>query len=171
MIREYRGKLPQIAPTAYIDPAATVIGDVTIGERASIWPGVVLRGDADHLEIGEESNIQDNSVVHADWGVPTHIGKRVTAGHMVMLHGCTIGDDALIGIGAIILNHAKIDAGAVIAAGSLVPEGMEIPAGMLAMGSPAKVRREVSEEEKRRFHEGMKHYAEKAAWYREHESR
>src|SRR5262245_12005754 len=138
MIRSYRGILPRIAPTAYIDPSAQVIGDVEIGERSSIWPNVTLRGDSDLLKVGSDTSIQDNSVMHADEGVPCIVGDRVTVGHLVMLHGCTVEDDALIGIGAIILNHARIGKGAVVAAGALVPEGMEVPPGMLVMGSPAK---------------------------------
>jgi len=168
MIRAYRGKLPTIAPSAYIDVSAQVIGDITIGERSSIWPNVSARGDVHFIRIGEETNIQDNSVLHADapdW--PLIIGNRVTVGHRVVLHGCTVEDDALIGIGAIVLNGATIEEGAVIAAGALVPEGMRIPAGSMAMGVPAKVRRQITDEERERFRVNCLHYVEACRRYRE----
>lgn len=170
MIRSFRGVTPQIAISAYVDPAAVVIGDAIIGERTSIWPCVVIRGDTATITVGAETNVQDNSVLHADDGVPCTIGDRVTVGHLVMLHGCTVEDDALIGIGAIILNKAKVGQGAVVAAGALVPEGMDVPAGMLVMGTPAKVRRKVTAEERARFAEGVKHYVEKAAIHKAEQS-
>ena len=167
MIRSFRGIAPRIAVSAYVDPSAVVIGDVAIGERSSIWPNVTVRGDTGLISIGEESNIQDNSVLHLDEGVPLTIGDRVTVGHAVVLHGCVIEDESLIGIGAIVLNHARIGKGAVVAAGSLVPEGMQVPPATLVMGVPAKPRRTVTGEEATRFREGCKHYVEKAALYRE----
>jgi len=167
MIRSLRGIAPRIAVSAYVDPSAVVIGDVAIGERSSVWPNVSVRGDTGLITIGEESNVQDNSVLHLDEGVPLTIGDRVTVGHSVVLHGCVIEDESLIGIGAIVLNHARIGKGAVVAAGCLVPEGMQVPPGMLVMGVPAKVFRAVTEEEATRFREGCKHYVEKAAVYRE----
>ena len=165
MIRSFRGTTPSIAVSAYVDPSAVVIGDVAVGERTSIWPHVTIRGDVDHIRIGAETSIQDGTVLHCDAGVPLTIGNRVTVGHLAMLHGCTIEDDALIGIGAVILNGARIGKGAVVAAGSLVPEGAEVPAGMLALGVPAKPRRPVTPEEQSRFAEGAQHYVEKAAIY------
>ena len=168
MIRSFRGKQPQVAVSAYIDPSAQVIGDVSLGERSSIWPNAVVRGDVNAIIIGEDTNIQDGSVLHGDEGIPPlFIGNRVTVGHMVMLHGCHIEDDCLIGIGAIILNNARIGAGSVIAAGALVPEGMAIPAGSMAMGVPAKVRREVSAEERERFRSGAQHYVELAQEFKQ----
>ena len=167
MIRSLRGIPPRIAVSAYVDPSAVVIGDVAIGERSSVWPNVSVRGDTGLITIGEESNVQDNSVLHLDEGVPLTIGDRVTVGHSVVLHGCVIEDESLIGIGAIVLNHARIGKGAVVAAGCLVPEGMQVPPRMLVMGVPAKVFRAVTEEEATRFREGCKHYVEKAAVYRE----
>jgi carbonic anhydrase/acetyltransferase-like protein (isoleucine patch superfamily) len=166
MLRSYRGVSPCIAPSAYVDPGATVIGDVTIGEHSSVWPSASIRGDISPIRIGDETNIQDGCVLHSDEGIPLTLGNRVTVGHSVVLHGCTIEDDAVIGIGAIVLNHARIGAGAVVAAGALAPEGMEIPPGMLAMGMPAKVRRPVNAEEQERFREGVRHYAERADTYR-----
>ena len=141
MIRNFSGFAPQVAPSAYIDPAAQVIGDVAIGERSSIWPCAVLRGDTAPIRIGDEVSIQDNCVLHADIGFPLTIGNRVTVGHLAMVHGCTIEEDSLIGMGASVLTGARIGRGAVVAAGSLVPEGMDVPPDTLVMGVPAKPRR------------------------------
>ena len=168
MIRAYRGTLPKVAASAYIDPSAQVIGDVVIGERSSIWPGVVVRGDVNIIRIGEETNVQDNSVLHCDApDFPLLIGNRVTIGHLAMLHGCTLEDEVLVGIGAIVLNGATVGAGSIIAAGALVPEGMQIPTGSMVMGLPAKVRREVTPEEKERFRTNADHYVEACRIYRE----
>src|SRR5580658_9156482 len=138
MIRSFRNKTPQVAASAYVDPGAQVSGDVTIGALSSLWPAVTLRGDIAPITVGEETNIQEASVVHTDEGFPTVIGNRVSVGHAAVIHGCTIEDDCLIGIGSIILNGARIGRGAVVAAGALVPEGMEVPAGTVVMGAPAK---------------------------------
>lgn len=170
MIRSHRGKTPKIAVSAYIDPSAVVIGDVEIGERASVWPNVTIRGDVNTMHIGVDTNIQDNSVLHSDDGFPLMIGERVTVGHAVVLHGCTVEDDVVVGIGATVLNGAKIGKGAVVAAGSLVPEGVEIAPGMLAMGVPAKPRRQVSDDEQKRFRNGCMHYVEKAQIYKQESS-
>ncbi len=168
MIRAYRGKTPAIADSAYIDESAVLVGDITVGARSSIWPHVSARGDVNFIRIGEETNIQDNSVLHADapdW--PLTIGDRVTVGHRVVLHGCTVEDDALVGIGAIVLNGARIGKGAVVAAGAVVPEGMEIPASSLAMGMPARVRRQLTAEEQERFRLNCRHYVDACRIYRE----
>jgi carbonic anhydrase/acetyltransferase-like protein (isoleucine patch superfamily) len=167
MIRAYRGVVPKIAASAYIDQSAQVIGDVVVGERSSIWPNVTARGDVNAIRIGDESNIQDNSVLHCDAGFPLHIGNRVTAGHQVMLHGCTIEDECLIGIAAVILNGAKIGKGSVIAAGALVPENAEIPPLSMVMGVPAKVKRSVTDEERERFRLNTDRYVEAARVYRD----
>lgn len=167
MIRAFRGVLPKIAPSAYVDASAQVIGDVAVGERASIWPNASVRGDIGPIRIGAETNVQDNCVFHIDTGIPLTLGDRVTVGHSVVLHGCTIEDDCLIGIGAIVLNSARIGAGSVIAAGALVTEGTIVPPGSLVMGVPAKVRRPVTAEEKARFRIGVEHYVETARLYRE----
>jgi len=166
MIRPIRGKSPQIADSAFVDPSAVVIGDVEIGERSSVWAHVTIRADINHMHIGSETNIQDNSVLHADYGFPLTIGDRVTVGHAVVLHGCTVEDDVLVGIGAIVLNGARVGKGAVVAAGALIPEGMEVSAGTLVMGAPAKPRRPVSDEEHARFREANQHYVEGAAVYK-----
>lgn len=171
MIRAYQGKTPRIAASAYIDPSAQVIGDVEIGERSSVWPNAVIRGDVNFIRIGEETNIQDNCVVHVDSGhFPTIVGNRVTVGHGVILHGCTVEDDCVIGIGAIVLNGAKVGRGSIVAAGALVPEGMEIPPNSVVMGVPAKVRREVTEEERKRFEQNCRNYVRYAQTYKEEQS-
>jgi carbonic anhydrase/acetyltransferase-like protein (isoleucine patch superfamily) len=168
MIRPYRGIVPKIAASAYIDPSAQVIGDVVAGERSSIWPNVSVRGDTNSIRIGEETNIQDNSVLHCDPGpFRLEIGNRVTVGHMAMLHGCVIEDECLIGIGAVVLNGAKIGAGSVVAAGAVVPEGMQVPPGSMVMGLPARIKREVTGEERERFKLNAQHYVEAARIYRE----
>jgi carbonic anhydrase/acetyltransferase-like protein (isoleucine patch superfamily) len=141
-IRPYRGKHPQIAASAYIDPAAVIIGDVVIGEDSSVWPCSVIRGDVHYVRIGARTNIQDGCVLHVmrdEW--PLVLGDNVTVGHSVTLHGCVIESRCLIGMGAIILNGATIGAGSVVAAGALITERTAIPAGSLVMGSPGKVKR------------------------------
>jgi len=158
---------PRIAASAYIDPGAHVIGDVEIGERSSVWPAVVLRGDIEPIRIGVETNIQDGTVIHTDKGFPAIIGDRVSVGHAVVLHGCTVEENSLIGMGARVLNGAKIGRGAVVAAGSLVPEGMEVPPDTLVMGAPAKPRRAVTAEEKARFEKGVAGYMERGKQYKE----
>ena len=168
MIRSYRGVVPKIAASAYIDQSAQVIGDVVVGERSSIWPNVTARGDVNSIRIGDETNIQDNCVLHCDAGLyPLNIGNRVTVGHLAMLHGCTIEDDCLIGIGAVVLNGAKIGNGTVIAAGAVVPEGAEVPPLSMVMGVPAKVMRSITGEERERFRSNAQHYVEAAQIYRE----
>jgi carbonic anhydrase/acetyltransferase-like protein (isoleucine patch superfamily) len=168
MIRAYRGVLPKVAASAYVDPSAQIIGDVEIGERSSIWPNAVARGDVNYIRIGTESNVQDNSVLHVEHDLyPLTIGDRVTVGHAVVLHGCVVEDDCLIGIGAIILNGARIGAGSVIAAGALVPERMEIPPGSMVMGIPAKVKRQVTGEEKERFRINAQNYVRSCEIYRQ----
>ena len=131
----------------YIADNATVIGSVIIEDRASIWYNVVVRGDNDLITIGEASNVQDGSVLHTDAGIKLTLGRSVSIGHMVMLHGCVVGDGSLIGINSVVLNHAVIGRHSLIGAGSLIPEGKTIPDGVLALGSPAKVVRDLSQAE------------------------
>lgn len=171
MVRPYRGVAPRIAQSAYIDPSAQIIGDVVIGERSSVWLNVSIRGDVNYIRVGNETSIQDNTVLHVDHDVyPCLIGNRVTVGHRAVLHGCQVEDGALIGIGAVILNGAKIGAGAVVAAGALVPEGMDVPANTMVMGMPAKVRREVTPEEQERFRKNCANYVKITAIYKEEQS-
>ena len=166
MIRPYRGIQPQIHPTAYIDPAAQVIGKVFVGARSSIWPSAVARGDIAEIHVGEETSIQDGTVLHCDFGIPLIIGNQVTVGHLAMLHGCTVEDGCLIGIGAIILNRARIGKGSIVAAGALVAEGKEIPPGSMVMGVPGKIVRVVTPEEQQRTLENAQHYVDRAAEYK-----
>lgn len=168
MLRPYRGILPRIADSAYIDAAAQLIGDVVIGERSSVWPNVTIRGDVNYIRVGEECSIQDNTVLHVDHRLyPCVVHNRVTVGHSAVLHGCEVFDGVLIGIGAIVLNGAKIGEGAVVAAGALVPEGMEVPPGTLVLGTPARVKREVTAEEQVRFRENCDWYVMLAKEYKD----
>ena len=148
MIRSYQGITPQFAETCYVDQSAQIIGDVIIGEHSSIWMNAVLRGDVHSIRVGHYSNIQDCSVLHGmklKWGV--YVGDYVTVGHSVTLHGCTIEDRCLIGMGSIILNGARIGAGSIIAAGTLIPEETVVEPGSLWMGSPGKFRRRLEEKD------------------------
>ncbi len=155
-------KQPVVAEGAWVADSAQVMGAVELGVNASVWFGTVIRGDTETIVIGEGSNIQDGSVLHADVGKPLTIGKNVTVGHQVMLHGCTIGDESLIGIGAVVLNGAKIGKNCLVGAGSLVTEGKEFPDGSMIMGSPAKVVRELSPEQIQGLRMSAKHYIENA---------
>lgn len=161
-IYELDGRQPQVAATAWVADSAQVMGAVTLHASASVWFGTVIRGDTETIEIGEGSNIQDGSVLHADHGKPLVVGKHVTVGHKVMLHGCTIGDESLIGIGAVILNGAKIGKNCLVGAGSLVTEGKEFPDGSMIMGSPAKVVRALSPEQIEGLRQSARHYVENA---------
>jgi carbonic anhydrase/acetyltransferase-like protein (isoleucine patch superfamily) len=140
-------KNPQIHSESWVAPNATVIGDVRLGKNASIWWNVTARGDNDPISIGENTNIQDGSVLHTDEGAPLNIGRNVTVGHMVMLHGCTVGDGSLIGIGSVILNRAVIGKNSIVGANTLIPEGKTYPDRSLIIGSPGKVVRELNDEE------------------------
>lgn len=143
-IISFGGKTPSVHPTAWIAPTATLIGDVTVEEGASVWFGAVLRGDNASIVLGAGSNLQDNVVVHTDHDVPTIIGANVGVGHNAILHGTRIGDGSLIGMGATLLNHSTVGEGGFVAAGALVLEGQEIPAGHIAAGVPAKDRGEMN---------------------------
>jgi carbonic anhydrase/acetyltransferase-like protein (isoleucine patch superfamily) len=149
LILPFEGFSPDIHESAFIAPNATVIGRVRIGPGASVWYGAVIRGDLDEIELGEGSNLQDNSVIHVDGGVPVRIGRHVGIGHAAIIHGATVGDGALIGMGARLLNGAVVGAGALVAAGAVVLEGQEIPADAIAAGVPAKVRGEITDPEVR----------------------
>jgi carbonic anhydrase/acetyltransferase-like protein (isoleucine patch superfamily) len=163
-IRAYRGKFPQIAASAYIDPASVIIGDVVIGEESSVWPMCVLRGDVHYIRIGNRTNIQDGGVLHVMKDqYPLVLGDEVTVGHSVTLHGCTIEGRALIGMRATILNGAVIGPNCIIAAGTLITERTVIPAGSIVMGSPGKVKRELNEKELA----SIEQYAARYAGYRE----
>lgn len=150
----------------YIAPDATLVGSIILGNRASIWFGVTIRADNDQVTIGEETNVQDGSVLHVDPGFPMTLGRRVTIGHKVMLHGCTIGDGTLVGINSVVLNGAKIGSGTLIGANSLIPEGKEIPEGVLVLGSPGKIIRELKPEEKSRLLEAAQSYVDRSKVFR-----
>ena len=158
-------KVPQIAADAYVAPNATLIGDVTIEAEASVWFGAVLRGDDEAIRIGPRSNVQDNAVIHADFGLPTIVGADVTIGHGAIVHGARIGDGALIGMGATVLNGARIGAEAIVGANALVSEGKDFAARTLILGVPAKVARELDEEGARAGRDGAARYVERARRY------
>jgi carbonic anhydrase/acetyltransferase-like protein (isoleucine patch superfamily) len=162
---EIDGASPQLGPAAWIAPSADLIGDVRLGARASVWFGAVIRADNTPIEIGAESNMQDGSIGHSDPGFPLTIGARVTVGHQAILHGCTIGAGALIGMGARVLNGAVIGAGCLVGAGALVTEGKQFAAGQLIVGAPARAVRHLTEEERAMLALSADHYAEKAAHY------
>jgi gamma-carbonic anhydrase len=148
MLRPFRGRWPQLDATVFVDQSAQVIGDVTIGPESSIWMNCVVRGDVHRIRIGAQSNIQDGTIVHVMRDThPTTIGDRVTIGHAAIIHGCTLEDRVLVGMGAIVLNGAVVGSDSIVAAGTLVPEGMVIPPRSLVMGSPGRVKREVSDDE------------------------
>ncbi len=157
---------PSLGRDVWIADNATVIGDVRLGDNASVWWNVVLRADNDSITIGAGSNIQDGSVLHVDAGVPLNMGANVTVGHLVMLHGCTIGEESLIGIKSVILNRAVIGRHCIIGANSLIPEGKVIPERSLVMGSPGKVVRQLTDQEVANLLLGARAYAENARRYR-----
>ena len=158
---------PKIDPQSWIAPNATVIGQVRLAKNASVWWNATVRGDTDRILIGENSNIQDGSVLHTDPGVQLIIGRDVTVGHLVTLHGCTIGDGSLIGIGAVILNNAVIEKNCLVGANTLIPEGKVFPEGSLILGSPGKVVRKLTDEEIAGLQESAAHYVHNWQRYRD----
>jgi len=166
MIYSFKGILPQIAASAFIENSAHIIGDVQIGEQSSVWFNCVLRGDVFPIRIGHHTNVQDGTIIHVTSDqFATVVGNHVTIGHGVILHGCQIHDHSLIGIGSIILDEALVGEGSLIAAGSLVTPGMVIPPRSLVMGSPAKVRRELTDEEVAQQDFNWQHYVELKEFY------
>ncbi len=157
---------PTIHATAYIHPAAHVIGDVTLGARVSVWPTAVLRGDAAAISVGEDSNVQDGAVLHVDAGVPCTVGARVAIGHRAVVHGATVADDCLIGMGAILLNGVVVGTGSIVGAGAVCREGMVIPPGSLALGVPARIVRATTEAERARIAKTVQSYLSLQAEYR-----
>lgn len=151
---------PQLDPQSWVAPNAIVIGDVRLAKNASIWWNATVRGDNDPISIGEDSNIQDHCVLHTDEGVPLTIGREVTVGHLVMLHGCTIGDGSLIGIGSVLLNRAVIGEGCIVGANTLIPEGKVFPDHSLIVGSPGKVVRQLDAEQVARIRLSAAHYVD-----------
>ena len=166
MLYSLDGLAPELKGAGhFIAPTAAVIGNVVLEANVSVWFSVVIRGDNDPIYIGEGSNIQDGTVCHSDPDSPLVVGRNVTVGHNAMIHGCSIGDNTLVGIGAIILNGARIGKNCVIGANSLVPEGMEIPDGSLVMGSPARVKRELTDQQQAFFSTNAQHYVDNAVRY------
>ncbi|WP_274555660.1 gamma carbonic anhydrase family protein [Streptomyces spiramyceticus] len=161
------GKDPKIDPAAFAAPTSVVIGDVTLSAGASVWYHTVLRADCGPIVLGADSNIQDNCTVHVDPGFPVTVGDRVSVGHNAVLHGCTVEDDVLVGMGATVLNGAHIGAGSLIAAQALVPQGMRVPPGSLVAGVPAKVKRELTDEEREGIKLNAAMYLELAKGHRE----
>ncbi|WP_411881209.1 gamma carbonic anhydrase family protein [Polaromonas sp. YR568] len=157
---------PTVHESAWVADSAQVLGNVHLAEDSSVWFGVVIRGDTDTISVGRGTNIQDNSVLHADRGMPLTIGDNVTVGHQVMLHGCTIGEGSLIGIQAVVLNGAKIGKNCLVGAGSLVTEGKEFPDGSMILGSPAKAVRQLSPEQIEGLKMSAKHYVDNARRYK-----
>jgi carbonic anhydrase/acetyltransferase-like protein (isoleucine patch superfamily) len=157
--------MPNIPTSAYVAPEATIIGKVTLGERASVWPGAVIRGDNDTIQIGEVSNVQDGAVLHVDPGYPLKIGAHVTIGYQAMLHGCTIGDGSLIGIQAVVMNGAVIGKDCLIGAGALVTEGKIFPDRSLILGAPAKMARQLSDEDVEKMHRAAPGYVKRQEMY------
>lgn len=152
-------------PQSWVAPSATLIGKVRLEAGASVWFGAVLRGDNELIHIGEDSNVQDGAVMHTDMGSPLTLGKGVTVGHNAMLHGCTVGDYSLVGINAVVLNGARIGKHCIIGANALIAEGKEIPDGSLVVGSPGKVVRELTEQQKKLLEASAAHYVQNARRY------
>ena len=166
LVLPFHGTSPTIDETAWLAPTAAVIGDAAIEAAASLFYGAVVRADMDAIRLGRGSNLQDNVVVHTDFGFPTRIGAGVSVGHAAVVHGCTVEDDCLIGMNATVLNGAVIGAGSLVAAGSVVLEGTRIPPRSLVAGVPGKVRRELTEEESAKIARNAEHYRELAAQHR-----
>ena len=161
------GQAPSVPASAYVADSAELIGNVVLGEHASVWPNVVIHGDGpEPIRIGARSNIQDGSVLHADPGKPLTIGDDVTIGHLVMLHGCTVGDGALVGIGSVVLNNARIGRGCLVGAGTLVTEGKQFADGSMIVGSPARVIRALGAEQIEGLLRSAQHYVENAARFK-----
>lgn len=160
-------RAPERGSDVFVADNAKIIGSVKLEDQSSVWFGVVIRGDNDLITVGPQSNVQDNAVLHTDGGIPLTLGKGVTVGHHAMLHGCTVGDYSLIGINAVVLNKAKIGKHCIIGANALVPEGMEIPDGSLVVGSPAVVKRQLSEMQMKILEASAAHYVQNAKRYRE----
>ncbi|HEY3449859.1 MAG TPA: gamma carbonic anhydrase family protein [Myxococcales bacterium] len=164
-IRTILGKQPQVDPTAFVEESAQVVGEVSVGAGSSLWFNAVARGDINSVRIGAQTNIQDLCCLHVTRVFPVSVGDRVTVGHNVTLHGCTVGDDCLVGMGSIVLDGAEIGAGSFVAAGSLVTPGTKVPPGSLVLGSPAKVKRPVGDEERATIARSFQSYVQLAAEY------
>lgn len=163
----YTGVSPRVAPDAFVAQGATLVGDVTVEPGASIWFAAVVRGDGAAIRIGERSNVQDGAVLHSDPDFPVTVGRDVSIGHRAVVHGCTVEDDSLVGMGAVVLNGAVVGRGSLVAAGSVVLEGTAVPPGSLVAGVPAKVKRPVTDAELERIRSGAASYVSRSATYRD----
>lgn len=163
----YRGKRPQVATDAFVAPTAVLVGDVMVRSGASVWFGTVLRADMDRIEIGERANVQDNSTIHTDVGEPTIIGPDVTIGHMALVHSAIVDRNVLIGQAAVLVGRNHVGSGTIVGAGAVLPEGFDAPERSLVLGVPARVVREVREEDDRWTVGAAAHYLELSTWYRE----
>jgi carbonic anhydrase/acetyltransferase-like protein (isoleucine patch superfamily) len=165
-VYELDGVAPQVDPSAWVADSAQVIGDVKLAEDVSLWFGSVVRGDSEHLSVGAGTNVQDHCMLHADPGKPLMVGKRVTVGHQVTLHGCTVGDESMIGMGATVLNGAHIGRQCLVGAGALITEGKHFPDGSLILGAPARVERTLTPQEIKGIEHSAQHYIENARRFR-----
>jgi len=166
MIRSYQGKTPVVPASCYVDPSAQLIGDVELGEQASVWMNAVVRGDVNSIRIGAKSNVQDCAVLHGmRYLYPVTVGEMVTIGHNATVHGCTLEDNVLVGIGAVILNHAKVGEGSIIAAGAVIPEHAVIPPRSLVVGVPGKVKKTLGEEDQKMILQYAQNYLDYTAIY------
>lgn len=166
LLVDFHDRSPVVPDSAWVAPNATLVGGVTLGQRASVFYGAVLRADVDDITIGDDTNLQDNVIMHCDSGVPARIGNRVTVGHGAILHGCTVEDECLIGMAATVMNGAVIGTGSLVAAGALVLEGTVVPPNSLVSGVPGKVRRELTAEEAAGLRTSAEHYVQLAAGHR-----
>jgi carbonic anhydrase/acetyltransferase-like protein (isoleucine patch superfamily) len=167
MLFDLDERKPSIHPSCFVADSAQLIGSVALEQEASVWFNCVLRGDNDLLSIGPQSNVQDGTIIHTDSGIQVRVGRAVTIGHRVMLHGCEVGDCSLVGIGAIVLNRAKIGSYCLIGAGALITEGKQIPDGSLVVGAPGRVVRQLSEPERRMLEGSAAHYVQNAERYKQ----
>jgi carbonic anhydrase/acetyltransferase-like protein (isoleucine patch superfamily) len=165
LLLTYAGREPDVASDAWVAPGATLVGAVTLATGVSVWFGAVMRADGDSIAIGRNSNAQDGCVIHADPGVPVTVGQGVSIGHRAIVHGCLIDDDVLVGMGAVVLNHAHIGSGSLVAAGAVVLEGAMVPPGSLVAGVPARVRRELTPAEHEAVRSTATHYVDLVSRY------
>lgn len=163
----YDGMEPEVHETAFVHPDATLVGEVYLSSDCSVWPSATLRGDSNAISVGKRTNVQDSAVVHVSSGERAEIGKRVTIGHGAIVHGCTIGDEVLVGMGATVLSGAEIGEGSIVAAGTVVPEDEVVPPGSVVMGVPADLKREATDEDREWIRENAREYVRKAQRYRD----
>lgn len=166
LVKAYKGILPKVSPKAYVAENVAITGDIEIADDVNIWFGVAMRGDMSYIRVGKKTNIQDNAVIHVDTNIPTTIGENVTIGHLCLIHGCVIEDNVLVGMTSTVMNNAVIRKNTIVGAGSLVTEGKEFPEGVLIMGRPAKVIRELTEEEIAGIQENADLYVAKSKVYK-----